>query len=100
MEIWQALTPLISLIIIPVINSRINRMEKRDSAFHKERLEIEEADMKMNKYSRLLTRQTAQAVKDGRSNGELSKAIRLFDEAFENLEEQQENAIQRLKEKY
>ena len=85
---------------VPIIITRINKQSAHHKRVGKHRIEIDEADMIMTKYSRLLTRETAEAVHNQRTNGELAAAIVAFDKAYTDLEEKKEAAILKLKQEY
>jgi len=100
MQIAGFIGTLFTLGCIPIILKKMDKHYKRDSVIGQERLVLDEADYKMTKYSRKLTRETAQAVKEGRSNGALTKAIDDFDKAYDILENETEKAIQKMKDEY
>lgn len=106
--LWFSLiTGAISSIALPIILAKINKTDKNmceQNEFNKEvgkiRTDIDESNIKMTKAERSLVRETAQAVKDGRSNGPLSKAIEVFDKAKDDLEIATEKQIAELKSLY
>ena len=100
MEIAQFILSLLTVAVVPIILKKMDNQNKHNNKVGMIHTEIEEADMNMSKYSRLLTKETAKAVKDGKANGELTKAIENFDNAFLGLESKKEEALKRLKKEY
>ena len=98
--ILSFLTMTVTVVIMPIILLKMNLQQKTNKRIGKERLDIEEAEMKITKFNRVLARETAQAVKEGKFNSTLNNAISDFDKAYKQLEEQKEKAFQRLKEEY
>jgi len=94
------ITSIVTVVIMPIVLLKLNKNQEYNKRVGKERLEIDEAEMKITKYHRIMSREGAEAIRKGKSNGELSKAIMDFDNAFVILEEQKEKAIQKLKNEY
>jgi len=99
-QIIGAIGSLITVVIVPFIFWKIDKNEKKENEIGKRKLAIDEAENKMNKYSHLLTKETAKAVLTGKCNGALTKAIENFDKAYENLSSEKDKALRELKEKY
>lgn len=91
---------LITAGLIPVLLKKMDKQQKRSDKIGLKRLQIEEADMRMTRADRILTRETAKAVQTGRSNGELTRALENFDRVLNELEEVRMMALNELKEDY
>jgi len=102
---------IITLVVYPLLFWYLSTREKRltdkiDKQYQhqknvgKQRILIEEAETKMAKFHRIMSKETAVALRDGKSNGDLTRAIKNFDDAFDKLEEEKETAIMRLKKEY
>lgn len=100
MEYLSLILSFLSIVIMPIVLWKLDKKEKYDKRIGKEKLDIEEADNKITKHHRLMSRETARTVIKVKPNDELSKAIENFDIAYDELEEQKEKAIQNLRNEY
>lgn len=75
----------------------LRKLNERNQRIGEARLKREEAEWNAEKASRKLLRATATAVRDGKTNGEMSKALEAFDEAEDKEDAAQRESFLKLK---
>jgi len=98
--IITVITTLVTIVIMPLILFKLNSQHDYNKKVGMERLYLEEAEYKLNKVTRALTKESARAIKNKKSNGELTKAIHDLEIAERVLEEQKDKALKKLKDDY